>query len=97
MLFQIIYVNLSHLYYENENIQTSFVSDSETIGGLFHDAVICGQELSVIDRIWDALLDLVQEIAQCFGIEDEGIFDMLVNRADKLNHFVKFHQLKTAS
>lgn len=72
-------------------------AEYETIGGLFHDAVICDQELSVTDRIWDALLDLVQEIAQCFGIEDEGIFEMLVNRADKLNNFVKFYQLKMAS
>ncbi len=71
-------------------------ADYEAIGGLFHDAV-CGQELSVTDRIWDALLDLVQEIVQYFGIEDEGIFYMFVNRADKLNHFVKFYPLKMAS
>ena len=71
-------------------------SDYETIGGLFRDVVLSGQELSVTDRIWDALLELVQEIAQCFNIEDEDIFDMLVNRSDKLNHFVNFYQLKQA-
>ena len=72
-------------------------SDYETIGGLFRDAVLSGQQLSVTERIWDALLELVQEIAQCFGIEDEDIFDTLVNRSDKLNHFVHFYQLKQAS
>ena len=72
-------------------------SDYETIGGLFRDVVLSGQELSVTDRIWDALLELVQEIAQCFNIEDEDILDMLVNRSDKLNHFVNFYQLKQAS
>lgn len=69
----------------------------ETIGGLFHDIVLCGQELSVTDRIWDAILELVKEIAHCFGIEDEGIFEMLVNRSEELDHFVNFYKMKSAS
>lgn len=72
-------------------------SDYETIGGLFRDAVLCGQQLSVTERIWGALLESVQEIAQCFGIEDEDIFDTLVNRSDKFYHFVQFYQLKQVS
>ena len=72
-------------------------TDYTTIGGLFKDAVEKGQELSVTERIWKALEELVIEIAQCFNIEDDNIFNLLVNRTDKLNHFVKFYQLRNAS
>ena len=72
-------------------------TDYNTIGGLFKEAVGRSEELSVTERIWNALVELVSEIAKCFGIEDENIFDLLVNRIDKLNHFVKFYQLRNAS
>ena len=72
-------------------------TDYATIGGLFKEAVGRSEELSVTERIWNALVELVTEIAQCFGIEDENIFDLLVNRTDKLNHFVQFYQLRNAS
>ena len=55
------------------------------------------EELSVTERIWKALEELVTEIVQCFGIEDENIFELLVNRTDKLNHFVQFYQLRNTS
>ena len=72
-------------------------SDYETIGGLFGDAVKGSVELTLIERIWDIMLELVREIAECFNIEDEQIFDMLVNRSDKLSHFIEIYQLKLAS
>lgn len=71
-------------------------TDYATIGGLFKDAVGKSEELSVTERIWKALEELVTEIARCFGIEDENIFELLVNRTDKLNHFVQFYQLRNA-
>ena len=43
------------------------------------------------------ILELVGEIAQCFNIEDNQILDMLVNKSDKLAHFVKLYQYKIAS
>ena len=39
----------------------------------------------------------MQYIAECFNIKDEQILDMLVNRSDKLSHFVEIYQLKLAS
>lgn len=72
-------------------------SDYETIGGLFGDAVKGSVELTLTERIWDMMLELVREIAECFNIEDEQIFDMLVNRSDKLSHFIEIYQLKLAS
>ena len=49
------------------------------------------------ERIWDMILEIVREIAECFNIEDEQILDMLVNRSDKLSHFVEIYQLKLES
>ena len=72
-------------------------SDYETIGGLFKDAAMGSVELTLTERIWNTIIELVREIAECFGIEDEKILDMLVNKTDKLNHFFEFYQLKIAS
>ena len=49
------------------------------------DATKGSVELTLTERIWD------------FNIEDEQILDMLVNRSDKLSHFVEIYQLKLAS
>lgn len=71
-------------------------SDYSTVGGLFRDVVGIGVELSVTERIWKALEELVREIARCFGLEDEAILDLLVNRTDQLSHFVQYYQLEQA-
>ena len=72
-------------------------SDYETVGGLFNDAVKGSVELTLTERIWDMILEMVRMIAECFNIEDEEIFDTLLNRSDKLSHFVGLYQLKLAS
>jgi len=72
-------------------------SDYETVGGLFNDAVKGSVELTLTERIWDMILEMVRMIAECFNIEDEEIFDMLLNRSDKLKHFVELYQFKLAS
>jgi len=72
-------------------------SDYETVGGLFKDATMGSVELTLTERIWGIILEIVREIAECFNIEDEQILDMLVNRSDKLSHFVEIYQLKIAS
>ena len=61
------------------------------------DATKGSVELTLTERIWDMILEIVCEIAECFNIEDEQILDMLVNRSDKLSHFVEIYQLKLAS
>jgi hypothetical protein len=72
-------------------------SDYETVGGLFIDAVKGSVGLTLTERIWDMMLEMVREIAQCFNIEAEQIFNTLVNRLDKLSHFVEIYQLKLVS
>ena len=40
------------------------------------------------------IVDIVSEIAQCFEIEDEKIFEALINRSDKLQHFIQIYEQK---
>ena len=72
-------------------------TDYETIGGLFKDVMADSVQLTITGKIWDMMIELVREMAQCFNIEDEQILDMLVNRSDKLRHYVESYQLKFAS
>lgn len=72
-------------------------TDYETIGGLFKDVMADSVQLTITEKIWDMMVELVREMAQCFNIGDEQILDMLVNRSDKLRHFIESYQLKFAS
>ncbi len=69
----------------------------ETIGGIFKEVQRKTMELSVTDRIWGIILELVTIIAEIFSIEDEEIFDAMINRSDELAHFVDFYKLKAAA
>ena len=42
------------------------------------------------------IFDIVSEIAQCFEIKDKKIFETLINRSDKLQHFIQIYELKMA-
>ena len=72
-------------------------SSYETIGGLFREVTRNSVELTTTERIWGIIIDIVSEIAQCFEIEDEKIFETLINRSDKLQHFIQIYELKMAS
>ena len=72
-------------------------SSYETIGGIFRDMQRKTMELSVTDRIWGIILELVTIIAEIFTIEDQDIFDAVINRSDELAHFIDYYKLKTAS
>jgi hypothetical protein len=72
-------------------------TDYETIGGLFKDVMTDSVELTITENIWDIMVELVREMAQCFNIGDEQILNMLVNRSDKLRHFIESYQLKFVS
>ena len=72
-------------------------SSYETIGGLFREATRNSAELTITERIWGMIVDVVNEIARCFEIEDEKIFETLIHRSDKLQHFIRIYELKMAS
>ena len=66
----------------------------ETIGGLFHQAMDGVIQLSVTDRIWGVLQELVNIIAEAFGIDDERVMDALINRSETFEHFINIDNLE---
>lgn len=36
-------------------------------------------------------------ITEIFTIDDQEIFDVMINRSDELAHFIDYYKLKTAS
>jgi len=54
-------------------------------------------ELSVRERIWGIILEMVKIMTGIFSIEEEEIFDSIINKSDNLAHFNNFYKLKSAS
>ena len=71
--------------------------DYETIGELFRQAGQDSLELTITERIWQAILELVAAITKVFSIDDEEVLDTLVNESDELAHICKLYQCKMAS
>lgn len=69
----------------------------ETIGILFEDISKDSLELSVTDRIWGVLQEIVIAIANLFGLVDEEIYDAIINRSEELTHICDIYKLKLAS
>mgnify|MGYP002869946962 CR=1 FL=1 len=71
-------------------------SDYETIGGLFRDAVQGSTELSVTDRIWDAILEIVYAMSKCFDLPDDEILNIILDKSTSLNNVMNIYTLKYA-
>ena len=56
----------------------------ETIGGLFNQTVNGTMELSVTERIWDLILQIVAAIADLFSADEEEIIRMVANDNRKI-------------
>ena len=93
---QIATTSITALQYNILSLAKRF-SSYETIGGVFRDVQRKTIELSVTDRIWGIILELVTIIAEIFSIEDQDIFDAVINRSDELAHFIDYYKLKTTS
>lgn len=56
----------------------------ETIGGLFNQTINGTMELSVTERIWNLLLQVVAVIADLFSADEEEIIRMVANENEKI-------------
>lgn len=72
-------------------------SDYETIGGIFREVSRETIQLSVAQQIWEHMQELVEAIADLLDLLDEEIYDLLINRSDKLAHVIKIYNMKSAS
>ena len=71
--------------------------DYETIGELFRQVNRDSHELTISERIWQAILELAATINKVFSIADEDGLDALVNESDELAHICELYQCKMAS
>ena len=71
--------------------------DYETIGELFRQVARDSNELTISERIWQAILEFVAAITKVFSIDDEEVLDALVNKSDELVHICELYQCKMAN
>ena len=71
--------------------------DYETIGELFRQVTKDSHELTISERIWQAILEFVAAITKVFSIDDEEVLDAMVNESDELAHICELYQCKMAS
>ena len=71
--------------------------DYETIVELFRKVAQDSHELTISERIWQAILEFVAAITKVFSIDDEEVLDALVNESDELAHICELYQCKMAS
>ncbi len=69
----------------------------ETMGKLFEQTTKDSLELTITQRIWGAIQELVIAIANIFELTDEDIYDAVINKSDELNHVWGIYKLKLAS
>lgn len=69
----------------------------ETMGKLFEDVTKDSLELSVAERIWGVMQELVIAVAELFGLTDEDIYQAIINREEDMKHICDIYRLKTAS
>ena len=68
-------------------------SDYETIGGLFREITRETVQLSVAQLIWGLLQELVSAVAAAFGLLDEEVYDVIINKSEDIAHIAKFFNL----
>ena len=71
--------------------------DYETIGELFRQVTKDSHELTISERIWQAILEFVAAITKIFAIDDEEVLNAMVNESDELAHICELYQCKMAS
>ncbi len=68
----------------------------QTIGGLYNEATQGVIQLSVTERIWGVLQELVRVISETFETDDQRVLDALINRSETFKHYINFDRLELA-
>ena len=93
---QVASTSLVALQYNILSLVKRFM-DYETIGELFRQAWKDSHELTISERIWQAILELVAAITKVFSISEEEVLDAVVNESEELAHICELYQCKMAS
>ena len=68
----------------------------ETIGELFRKTNQDSIELTVCQRIWGAILELVAAITKVFSLNDEDVFDAMIHESNELARICSLYQARMA-
>lgn len=94
---QIAAATLCCIQYNILSVAKRFLS-YETIGGVFREVSKETIQLSVAQHIWTTLQELVNAIADAFGIIDEEIYEVVFSESGEFAHMCHvFDKLKSAS
>lgn len=66
-------------------------------GGLFRAANQDSPEITISERIWGVILELVAATTRVFNITDEEVLEAVVNESDELAHICELYRYKMAS
>lgn len=55
----------------------------ETIGGVFRDVTQASVELTVTEKIWGILIDVLQTIAEAFHFDQDEMMRAIINNNNK--------------
>ncbi len=91
---QIAATSLTALQYNILSLVKRFAA-YETMGKLFRDVFKDSLELSITERIWGALQEVVIAIADLFGLRDEDIYDAIIDRSEEMKSYCRYLQTKT--
>lgn len=61
--------------------------DYETIGALFNDIYEGVHELTVIDKIWNIILEVVAVVAELMDVDDEIVMEQILEKSERLEAF----------
>jgi hypothetical protein len=92
---QIAIIPLTILHYNILNTVKRFAA-YQTIGGPLNEATDGVIQLSVTERIWGVLQEIVRIIAEAFDTDDEHVLGALINRSETFKHYFDFDRLEFA-
>ena len=93
---QIASASLVALQYNVLSVVKRFTA-YETIGGLFRAVNQDSLEITVSERIWGAVFELVAAIIRVFNVTDEEVLEAVVNESNELAHICELYRYKMAS
>lgn len=92
---QIASISLTMIQYNVLTLVKRFES-YETIGGLFRDCTDESLELSINDRIWEAITEVIAELAELTSGDVNEIMMSITLRNDRFNRIMNNYYLKDA-
>ncbi|WP_442504728.1 hypothetical protein ACTML9_07165 [Porphyromonas levii] len=80
---QIAHISLVMIRY-NLLSMVKRLHDYETIGGLYKDVYYGVHELTVVEKIWDIIIEIISIVANLLGAEEEDLITQIIDNSERL-------------